>query len=123
MNALPHADRVLIAAVVLVATGFWGLVITFSDAPASWSVVTWTLYIIAWHIPSAFLLGLLFPIRWWIGIIASWGAGVMLLGYFAFASAAALLGGTAVAAYAGRTLATLFTSRRTKEPRHPGSAS
>lgn len=114
MNALAREARLIIAAVLLVATWFWGLVITFSDSPASWSVVTWTLYIIAWHLPSAFVLGLLFPTRWWLGIVASLGAGVMLIGYFAFASAAALLGGTAAAAYAGRTLATLFTSRSTK---------
>lgn len=102
MNRLAYGARVLIAGFLLLATGFWGLVITFSDAPAAWSVLKWTLYIVAWHVPSAFVLGLLWPAKWWLGLVASWGAGLMLLAYFAWGSAAALFGGAAGAAYAGR---------------------
>jgi hypothetical protein len=100
MSGLNSSNRTILATFVVLATGFWGFVITFSDYPSGWSMVQWTIYIVAWHIPSAFVVGYLLPRSWFMGIAVCWGALLMLLSVPAVA--AVFVAAAAAAAYAGR---------------------
>ena len=73
-----RAARIALAVLLILVTGFWGVVITFSDSPASWSMLALAAYIAAWHVPSAMVIGLLVPHKWWLGVAAGWGALLML---------------------------------------------
>jgi len=111
MSGLNAETRKLLAGVLMLATGFWGLVISFSDYPSGWSAAVWLAYIALWHVPSAFIIGFLFPHRWFLSLAAGWGAGLIL----AF-SAPLLLGAfvisIAVAGYFGSLGAKWKTRRK-----------
>ncbi len=66
--------RVVAAVIVIIAAGFWSFIITFSDYPATWSRTVWFAYLLAWHLPSAFLVGFLVPARWYFAVATAWGA-------------------------------------------------
>ncbi|MGK2962522.1 MAG: hypothetical protein ACSLFK_10300 [Gemmatimonadaceae bacterium] len=68
-----------------------------------WSMVRWTIYIAAWHIPSAFLVGYLLPRRRFMGLAVCWGALLMLLSVPA--ALAGFMAAVAAAAYGGRVVA------------------
>ena len=115
MSALDAETRKLIAGVLILVTGFWGLVITFSDYPSDWSTAVWLAYIALWHVPSAFIIGFLFPHRWLLSLAAGWGAGLML----AFAAprwVGALVISIAVAGYLG-SLGAKWKTRRKRPDR------
>lgn len=103
MIGFDSSDRRILAILVIVVTGFWGFVITFSDSPPDWSLVQLTAYIVAWHIPSAFLVGYLIPHRWFMGTAVSWGTLLMLFG--APAVVGVLVAAAAAVAYVGRVVA------------------
>lgn len=92
--------RLALAVLLILVTGFWGLVITFSDSPAGWSLSTVAAYIAAWHVPGALVIGLLVPHKWWLGITTVWGALLMLV-FTQPLIALLLVLVTAGAAYAG----------------------
>lgn len=98
----------LIGVALMLVTGFWGFVITFSDVPSEWSSLRWAGYIAAWHIPSAMAIGYLFSPRWAWGVAAGWGALLLLLSYFAFAVGAALLVALVLASFLGGKLSAAF---------------
>jgi hypothetical protein len=58
----------------MLVTGFWALVITFSDHPPEWSTARWLAYIVMSLVPSAFVIGLLVPARWYLSLGVCWGA-------------------------------------------------
>ena len=66
--------RILLAAIVVIVAGFWGLISLFSDTPPGWSYASWLLYIFAGHFIAGLLIGILLPLRWRLCIAASWGA-------------------------------------------------
>jgi hypothetical protein len=70
--------RAIVAVLVLV-TGFWAFIITFSDYPPAWSTARWLAYVVMSLAPSAFVIGLLLPARWYLSLGVCWGA----LGLFA----------------------------------------
>ena len=72
--------RILLAFIVVIVAGFWGLVSLFSDYPSHWSYARWVLYVLSGHVLAGFLIGMLLPLRWQLSIAAAWGAiliGVM----------------------------------------------
>ncbi|MCR4341538.1 MAG: hypothetical protein NUW01_16795 [Gemmatimonadaceae bacterium] len=103
--------RIAIAILLIIVTGFWGFVITFSDSPASWSTFTLAAYIAAWHVPSALVIGLLVPHKWWLGVAAGWGA-LLMLALTLPVVALFLILATAGAAYVGRFIAKWAVKRR-----------
>ena len=66
--------RILLALLVIVIAGFWGLIALFSDFPPHWSYASWALYVLSGHILAGFLIGMLLPLRWRLSIGAAWGA-------------------------------------------------
>ena len=66
--------RILLAVIVVIVAGFWGLVSLFSDYPPHWSYARWVLYVLGGHALAGFLVGMLLPLRWWLSIAAAWGA-------------------------------------------------
>ncbi|MEO7648213.1 MAG: hypothetical protein ABIV11_08270 [Gemmatimonadaceae bacterium] len=94
--------RRVIAIFVILVTGFWGMVVSFSDSPSSWPTTTLIAYIAAWHIPGAFAVGYLYPRKWRLGLLVCWGA--VLMSGEPLVSVAVLLA-AGVAAYLGRLLA------------------
>lgn len=84
MTSRSHASRralaTVLVAVLVVVTGFWGFVITFSDYPPAWSTARWLAYIVLWHAPSAFVIGLLVPARWYLSLGVCWGAAAVFAG-------------------------------------------
>jgi len=72
--------RILLAFLVVIVAGFWGLLSLFSDYPPHWSYARWVLYVLSGHVLAGFLIGMLLPLRWQLSIAAAWGAiliGVM----------------------------------------------
>ncbi len=78
MNAIlaRHLEipRFLLAILVVIAGGFWGLVVLFSDYALDSSYAEWALYVLGIHAFVGFLIGLLLPSRWPLSIAAAWGA-------------------------------------------------
>ncbi len=66
--------RFLVAILVVVVGGFWGLVTLFSDYPLDSSYGEWVAYVLIIHAFVGFLIGLLLPSRWVLSITAAWGA-------------------------------------------------
>ena len=66
--------RILLAVIVVIVAGFWGLVSLFSDYPPHWSYARWVLYVLGGHAFAGFLIGMLLPLRWRLSIAAAWGA-------------------------------------------------
>lgn len=102
----------VIGVALMLVTGFWGFVITFSDVPSEWSSLRWAGYIAAWHIPSAMAIGYLFSPRWAWGVAAGWSALLMLLSYSAFAVGASVLAALVLASFVGGRLAAHFRRAR-----------
>jgi hypothetical protein len=69
----PPRARALVT-VLLLVTGFWAFIITFSDYPPAWSTARWLAYIVLSLAPSAFVIGLLIPARWYLSLGVCWGA-------------------------------------------------
>jgi hypothetical protein len=99
-----ETKRVIGVAVILV-TGFWGFVITFSDVPPEWTPLRWAGYIAVSHMPSAAAVGFLFSPRWAWGTAAGWAALLMLLSYRALAVAALVLAVLVLSSFLGGKLA------------------
>ena len=78
MNAIlaRHLEipRFLLAILVVIAGGFWGLVALFSDYALDSSYAEWVVYVLGIHAFVGFLIGLLLPSRWLLSIAAAWGA-------------------------------------------------
>lgn len=78
MNATVHQSlvivRILLALLVILLAGFWGLIVLFSDFPSHWSYAFWALYVLGGHLIAGFLVGMLIPLRWRLSIAAAWGA-------------------------------------------------
>jgi len=78
MNATVHQSlvivRIILALLVILLAGFWGLIVLFSDFPSSWSYAFWVLYVLGGHLIAGFLVGMLTPLRWQLSIAAAWGA-------------------------------------------------
>ncbi|MGI9077479.1 MAG: hypothetical protein ACR2G6_09135 [Gemmatimonadaceae bacterium] len=66
--------RKLLAIIVVVAAGFWGMISLFSDYPPHWPFARWVLYALSGHVLAGFLIGMLLPLRWRLSIAAAWGA-------------------------------------------------
>ena len=66
--------RFLLAILVVIAGGFWGLVALFSDYALDSSYAEWVVYVLGIHAFVGFLIGLLLPSRWLLSIAAAWGA-------------------------------------------------
>ena len=66
--------RILLAVIVVIVAGFWGLVALFSDYPPQWSYARWFFYVLSGHALAGFLVGMLLPLRWRLSIAAAWGA-------------------------------------------------
>ena len=66
--------RFLLAILVVIVGGFWGMVALFSDYPLDSSYAEWVVYVLGLHAFVAFLLGLLLSSRWLLSIAAAWGA-------------------------------------------------
>jgi hypothetical protein len=78
------AIRIPLAIAIILPTGFWGFVVTFSDHylmfdPTILNTVLWIGYVAIWHIPGGLLLGFLFPNRWYLSLLVGWAALGMLL--------------------------------------------
>jgi hypothetical protein len=119
MTTLLRATRVVLATAIIVATAFWGLVITFSDYPSHWSMTRWILYIVASHLPGAFLAGLLLR-RWWIAMLSGLSAVLLLTAGGLIAPALLLVGSIAAAAYGGARASSLV-SRTLAASRSPST--
>ena len=109
-NELASRIRLAVAVLLILVTGFWGFVITFSDSPANWSMLTLAGYIAAWHVPSAFVIGRLVPRKWWLGLAAAWGALLMLALTLPLVAVFLILAMTG-AAYAGGLTADMVTNK------------
>jgi len=107
MNA---GARLAVTIVLVLATGFWGVVVTFSDSPTSWSPVMVAAYVAVWHIPGALIVGYLYSRKWWLGLLVCWGA-LLVMAVSAPGIAAATLLVAGVAAYLGRALAMRLARR------------
>lgn len=106
--ALSRAARLAVAISLIVVAGFWSFATTFSDYPASWSLLTWFAYLVAWHLPSAFVVGLLVPTRWYLALGTAWGS----LGLFATPSILLpLLASVLAAGYLGGRLSRWLHAR------------
>lgn len=83
MNATLAQNRVivrkLLAIIVVMVAGFWGMISLFSDYPPHWSFARWVLYVLSGHALAGFLVGMLLPLRWRLSIAAAWGA--ILIGF------------------------------------------
>jgi peptidoglycan/LPS O-acetylase OafA/YrhL len=78
--------RILLAIVVVLAAGFWGLIVLFSDLPPQQSRAIWFLYLTAGHFLAGFLVGFLLPLRWRFSVAVAWGTVmVSLLGLLSVA--------------------------------------
>ena len=95
----------VIGVLVILVTGFWGFVITFSDAPPEWTPIRWAGYIAVWHMPSAAAVGFLFSPRWAWGTAAGAVAILMLVSYRALAVTALVLAVLVLGSYSGGKLA------------------
>jgi hypothetical protein len=77
-NAAVHKSlvivRILLALLVILLAGFWGLIVLFSDSPPSWPNAFWALYVLGGHLIAGLLVGMLIPLRWRLSIAAAWGA-------------------------------------------------
>ena len=84
MNAALAQNRVivrkLLAIIVVIVAGFWGMIFLFSDYPPHWSFARWVLYVLSGHALAGFLVGMLLPLRWRLSIAAAWGAILIGLG-------------------------------------------
>jgi hypothetical protein len=101
MSILNGFARVAGIIAIVLITGFWGIVFTFSDYPASWSTLQWTAYVVAWHLPGAFVVGYLARRRWLWGLAVTWGALFILTIVVALEVAGVLIAAVAASAYAG----------------------
>ena len=63
--------RILLAAIVVIVAGFWGLMSLFSDTPPARSYASWVLYLFTGHFIAGMLIGILLPIRRRLCIAAS----------------------------------------------------
>ena len=95
----------VIGVLVILVTGFWGFVITFSDAPPEWTPIRWAGYIAVWHMPSAAVVGCLFSPRWAWGTAAGGAALLMLISYGALPATAIVLAALVLSSYLGGQLA------------------
>ena len=66
--------RILLAAIVVIVAGFWGLISLFSDTPPAWFYASWVLYLFTGNFIAGMLIGILLPLHWRLCIAASWGA-------------------------------------------------
>ncbi len=78
--------RLVIAVCLSGGTGFWGLIILFSDYTyADWVYFT---YIFAMHFLPSIVVGVLVPARWYVSVLTTWGAlllgGLFLVGYLRY---------------------------------------
>jgi hypothetical protein len=97
--------RALLLIVTLSFTGFWGVVITFSDFPEQWSMARWIAYIVVWHLPGALLVGALLPRQWLLSLLVGWGAALTLIFFRLPHVLAVLLISIAAAGWVGKTAA------------------
>ncbi len=72
--------RILLALAVIVVAGFWGFVTLFTDVSESRGYFGWIIYLLGGHALAGFIVGILLPRRWKLGITASWGAMTFGLG-------------------------------------------
>jgi hypothetical protein len=113
--SLPRRGLAIIfAAVIVLVTGFWAFIITFSDYPPEWSTARWLAYVISWLAPSAFAVGFLVPARWYVSLAVCWGA----LGLFGSPRRLVPIVLSALAAgYLGSRVARWRTHARRRGPR------
>jgi peptidoglycan/LPS O-acetylase OafA/YrhL len=79
--------RILLAIVLCLAAGFWGLLVLFSDLPPAQPRAIWFVYLTGGHLLAGFFVGFLLPLRWRFSIAVAWGAIVVgLLGLLSVAS-------------------------------------
>ncbi len=66
--------RFLLAILVAIVGGFWGMLALFSDYPLNSAYAVWVVYVLGIHAFAGALIGLLIPSRWLLSITAAWGA-------------------------------------------------
>ena len=66
--------RFLLAILVAIVGGFWGMVALFSDYTLDSSYAEWVVYVLGIHAFTGAVIGLLLPSRWLLSITAAWGA-------------------------------------------------
>lgn len=66
--------RFLLAILVAIVGGFWGMVALFADHPLDSSYAEWVGYVLGIHAFVGCVIGLLIPARWLLSITAAWGA-------------------------------------------------
>jgi hypothetical protein len=97
---------------VAVVNGFWGLVITFSDHPPNWSTWQSIVYVVSSHLPGAFIIGAVYPARWYLAIAVTWGAGMLMLADTMWYAFLLLLVGVTLAGFLGKVTTNVL--RRTR---------
>ena len=65
-----------LAVLVAILSGFWNLVVLFSDF--DYAVWLWVVYVLLGHIVPGAAVGVLTPTRWYLAVVVAWGA--ILLG-------------------------------------------
>ena len=78
MNAIVarklEIPRFLLAILIAIIGGFWGMVALFSDYSLDSSYGEWVVYVLGIHAFVGCVIGLLIPSRWLLSITAAWGA-------------------------------------------------
>ena len=62
-----------LAILLILISGMWSLMILFSDY-GGMSTQMWYLFVISSHVMPGFVVGMLLPFRWYLSVLAAWGA-------------------------------------------------